>query len=84
MLSRRAWLQGAAAGGLSLAVGGRARAQSVKTVNFLTNYAFFGRHAPFFTGIEKGFYRDAGFDLKIQPTTGSGFVNTAIDAGRAD
>jgi NitT/TauT family transport system substrate-binding protein len=84
MLSRRAWLQGAAAGGLSLAVGARARAQSVKTVNFLTNYAFFGRHAPFFTGIEKGFYRDAGFDLKIQPTTGSGFVNTAIDAGRAD
>jgi NitT/TauT family transport system substrate-binding protein len=86
MLSRRAWLQGLAAGGLSLAAGGGARAQgaAVKPVTFLTNYALFGRHAPFYIGVEKGFYREAGFDLKIQPTTGSGFVNTAIDAGKAD
>ncbi len=86
MLSRRAWLRGAAAAGLSVAAGGAARAQGtgVKSVTFLTNYALFGRHAPFFIGIEKGFFREAGFDLKVQPTTGSGFVNTAIDAGRAD
>jgi len=85
MLSRRAWLQGAAAAGLGLAAPGAARGQgAVKSVTFLTNYALFGRHAPFYIGIEKGFYRDAGFDLRVQPTSGSGFVNTAIDAGRAD
>jgi NitT/TauT family transport system substrate-binding protein len=68
-----------------LAAPGAARGQgAVKSVTFLTNYALFGRHAPFYIGIEKGFYRDAGFDLRVQPTSGSGFVNTAIDAGRAD
>jgi NitT/TauT family transport system substrate-binding protein len=53
-------------------------------ITFLTNYVFQGRHAPFFVGRDQGFYRDAGFDVTIQPTTGSGFVISAIDAGKAD
>jgi NitT/TauT family transport system substrate-binding protein len=53
-------------------------------ITFLTNYVFNGRHAPFFVGVEKGFYKDAGFDMQIQPATGSGFVITAIDGGKAD
>ena len=55
-----------------------------KKITFLTNYVFNGRHAPFFVGVDKGFYRDAGFDMQIQPATGSGFVITAIDGGKAD
>jgi NitT/TauT family transport system substrate-binding protein len=61
-----------------------ARAQSVKKITFLTNYVFNGRHAPFFVGVEKGFYKEAGFDVTITPATGSGFVITAIDGGKAD
>jgi len=61
-----------------------ASAQGAKKITFLTNYVFNGRHAPFFVGVDKGFYRDAGFDMQIQPATGSGFVITAIDGGKAD
>jgi NitT/TauT family transport system substrate-binding protein len=53
-------------------------------ITFLTNYVFHGRHSPFFVGLEKGFYKEAGFDIQISPATGSGFVVTALDAGRAD
>lgn len=55
-----------------------------KKVTFLTNYVYNGRHAPFFVGVEKGFYKEAGFDVEIAPATGSGFVITAVDSGKAD
>jgi len=61
-----------------------ASAQGAKKITFLTNYVFNGRHAPFFVGVDKGFYKEAGFDVQIQPATGSGFVITAIDGGKAD
>jgi NitT/TauT family transport system substrate-binding protein len=61
-----------------------AQGTGAKKITFLTNYVFNGRHAPFFVGAEKGFYKDAGFDMQIQPATGSGFVITAIDGGKAD
>jgi NitT/TauT family transport system substrate-binding protein len=56
----------------------------LKKITFLTNYVFIGRHAPFFVGLEKGFYRDAGFDITISPASGSAFVLTALEAGKAD
>lgn len=59
-------------------------AKPLKKITFLTNYVFNGRHAPFFVGVEKGFYKEAGFDMDIKPATGSGFVITAIDSGKAD
>jgi len=55
-----------------------------KPIVFLTNYVFLGRHAPFFVGLEKGFYRDAGFEIAISPSTGSGFVIAALEGGKAD
>jgi ABC-type nitrate/sulfonate/bicarbonate transport system substrate-binding protein len=45
---------------------------------------FHGRHSPYFVGLEKGFYREAGFDVAIAPATGSGFVITALEGGKAD
>ena len=62
-----------------------AQAQApLKKITFLTNYTFHGRHSPFFVGLDKGYYRDAGFDIEISPATGSGFVITAVDSGKAD
>jgi len=62
-----------------------AQAQApLKKITFLTNYTFHGRHSPFFVGLDKGYYRDAGFDIEIAPATGSGFVITAVDSGKAD
>ncbi len=62
-----------------------ALAQSApKKITFLTNYTFHGRDTPFFAGLDKGYFRDAGFDVTILPATGSGFVVTAVDSGKAD
>jgi NitT/TauT family transport system substrate-binding protein len=69
--------------GLSAPTGAQSTAP-LKKVTFLTNYVFNGRHAPFFVGLDKGFYKEAGFDVQITPATGSGFVITAIDSGKAD
>jgi len=65
-------------------ISSNAAAQTPKKITFLTNYVFNGRHAPFFVGLEKGFFKEAGFDINIKPATGSGFVITAIDGGQAD
>lgn len=61
-----------------------ASGQNLKKVVFLTNYVFHGRHSPFFVGLEKGFYKEAGFDIHIAPSTGSGFVVSALEGGKAD
>ncbi len=61
-----------------------AQATPAKSITFLTNYVFNGRHAPFFVGLDKGFYKEAGFDVEITPATGSGFVVTAVDSGKAE
>jgi NitT/TauT family transport system substrate-binding protein len=61
-----------------------AEAGDLQNVKLLVNYTLFGRHAPLFLGIEKGFYKEDNFEVEILPSTGSGFVNTAIDAGKAD
>lgn len=53
-------------------------------VTFLTNYVFIGRHAPFFVGVEQGFYREAGFDVEILPATGSALVVSSLEGGQAD
>src|SRR4051812_4846949 len=42
-----------------------------KKVTFLTNYVFHGRHSPYFVGLEKGFYKEQGFDIQIAPASGS-------------
>jgi NitT/TauT family transport system substrate-binding protein len=60
-----------------------AREAPTKVV-FLTNYVFLGRHAPFFVGLDEGFYREAGFELEVAPSTGSGFVISALEGGQAD
>lgn len=56
----------------------------LKPITFLTNYTFSGRDAPFFVGIDKGFYKHAGFHIKVTPTTGSRFVVSAVESGKAD
>jgi len=71
------------AGSLPLAANAQGTAPAQK-ITFLTNYVFNGRHAPFFVGVDKGMYKEAGFDVQITPATGSGFVVAAIDGGKAD
>lgn len=58
-------------------------AEALTPVTFLTNYVFIGRHAPFFVGQDRGFYRDAGFDVTVLPATGSAAVVSALEGGQA-
>ncbi|HKX19818.1 MAG TPA: ABC transporter substrate-binding protein [bacterium] len=85
-LSAAALAAGAAAAGALSPERGRASAagRPLKRVELLANYSFNGRHAPFFVGVDKGFYRDAGFDVRVTPTTGSGFVVAAVESGHGD
>jgi NitT/TauT family transport system substrate-binding protein len=71
-------------GGLPETQAGAPADKPLKKVIFLTNYVFHGRHSPFFVGLEKGYYKEAGIDIQISPSTGSGFVVTAVDGGKAD
>lgn len=77
----RLWL---AIGALALSHAATAAQKPMKRVTFLTNYVFLGRHAPFFVGLEKGYYRDAGFEVEIASSSGSGFVIAAVEGGQAD
>ena len=49
---------------------------SVRTDWFHSSY-----HAPFFVGIEKGFYKDAGIELKVTEGRGSGQVVQLVGKG---
>lgn len=73
---------------LAIAPLGAASAQStpagLKDITVLANYTFHGRHSPFFVALEKGYFEEAGFKANIQPATGSGFVISAIESGKAD
>ncbi|GAA4437088.1 ABC transporter substrate-binding protein [Phytohabitans houttuyneae] len=53
-------------------------------VTYLTSFGAFGRDAYGAVALEKGFFRDAGFDVTIQKGQGTGGNITAIVSGKAD
>jgi NitT/TauT family transport system substrate-binding protein len=83
-MKRRQLLAAACAASVAVLASGAQAQNPPKKIQFLTNYVYNGRHAPFFVGLEKGYYKEAGFDIQIAPATGSGFVIAAIDGGKAD
>lgn len=50
-------------------------------LDFRLNWTLYGEHAPFFLGVEKGFYLDEGLDVKILEGSGSGTVVKLIGNG---
>jgi NitT/TauT family transport system substrate-binding protein len=61
-----------------------ARGGGLTTVDYATSFGQFGRDAYVYVAIERGYFRDAGLDVKVVPGTGSvdGIKLTA--AGRLD
>jgi NitT/TauT family transport system substrate-binding protein len=53
-----------------------------ETVTFTLNWVPYGEHAPFYYGIQKGFYADEGIDLKIEPGSGSGTTIKSVAQGQ--
>lgn len=61
-----------------------AQAQKVDKVLFSLDWIVYGRHAPYFTAVEKGFYKEQGIDATIQRGYGSADTIKRIAAGKAD
>ena len=79
MFKRIAWIAAAA---LSLAAG-PAFGQARDKVVLLLNWYVYSEHAPFFLGVERGYFAQEGIDLDIQEGRGSGVTVQAVAAGTA-
>ncbi|MEW2381206.1 ABC transporter substrate-binding protein [Micromonospora sp. NPDC047707] len=56
---------------------------SVEKVTYLTSFGNFGRDSYAWVAKDKGFFRDAGFDVEIKPGQGTGSVIQTIVGGQA-
>ncbi|MBS0220394.1 MAG: ABC transporter substrate-binding protein [Proteobacteria bacterium] len=61
-----------------------AAAQALKEVKFSTEFAPHGFHAPFYLAREKGWFKDAGIDLKLIDGRGSSATINLIGANQVD
>ena len=57
--------------------------QTLEKVTYLTSFGTFGRDSYAYVAKEKGYFRDAGFDVEIKPGGGSGEGIKQIVAGTA-
>src|SRR5438105_6741907 len=58
-------------------------AAAADKVVLMLNWYLYGEHAPFFYGLEKGYYAAQGIDLEIQEGRGSGITTQAVAAKSA-
>jgi NitT/TauT family transport system substrate-binding protein len=58
-------------------------ARALDNVTLITDFGLNGRHAYFFGALDKGFYRDAGLDVKIVRGQGSVDAIRQVGAGNA-
>lgn len=70
-LTRRQALIGGTAAAAATALGGRLATAAEKVI-FRTNWLFYGSHAIFFLGIDRGYYEKAGLDVVVKQGNGSG------------
>ncbi len=56
---------------------------ALDTVSLITDFGYNGRHAYFFYALDKGYYRDAGLDVKIRRGQGSVDAIRQVGAGNA-
>jgi NitT/TauT family transport system substrate-binding protein len=61
-----------------------AQQKQLRKVTLMLNWYPYGEHAGFYYGLQKGFFRDAGIDLTIQPGGGSTQTVQAVAAGKVD
>ena len=64
-----------------------ARAQTTRPlekITFLLDFTPYGKHAPFFAALDKGFWKDAGFDVTMIKGEGSATTIASYGAGTVD
>lgn len=80
-MKRRSLMNTVAAATLAAAFAAPAVAQDKPVL--MLNWYVYSEHAPFYYGVEKGFYKAEGIDLEIQEGRGSGVTAQAVAAGSA-
>src|SRR3954467_10538389 len=56
----------------------------LQKVSYLTSFNTFGREAYAYVALDKGYFKDAGFDVKISPGSGTVDVMKLVAGGQAD
>ena len=59
------------------------KAGAADSVTLVTDFGFNGRHSYFFVALDKGYYKDAGIDVKIVGGKGSVDAIRQVGAGNA-
>ncbi len=59
-------------------------APPLEKITFLLDFVAYGKHVPFFVARDKGFWKDAGFDVTIVPGQGSATTVSSYAAGAVD
>ena len=70
--------------GASFASGQAQTGRPLEKITFLLDFTPYGKHAPFYAAIDKGFWRDAGFDVTIVKGEGSATTIASYAAGAVD
>lgn len=70
-------------GGVALFDADPARGQQMTDITFANDFIVLGRHAPLFTAIEKGYYKEEGLNVKIVPTNGTAAAIQMVESGAA-
>lgn len=73
----------AAALGAGLMLGSAAQAQE-REVKFVLDFISLGRHAPWYVALGKGYYKEEGLNVSIQPSKGTADAIRAVVSGIAD
>ena len=58
--------------------------ETLEKVTYLTSFGNFGRDSYAWVAKEKGFFKEAGFDVEIKPGQGTGGVIQTVVGGQAD
>ncbi len=61
-----------------------AMAQTLEKVEFMTEWAPHGFHAPLYLAIQKGWFKDAGLEVNLKDGRGSGATINLVGAGQVD
>jgi len=80
MLKRLALIGGACAALMSFI----APASAADDVKLRLNWMYYGSHAPFVLGKDRGYFKDAGINLDIRSGNGSGSANRLVANGDSD
>jgi NitT/TauT family transport system substrate-binding protein len=57
--------------------------RALDNVTLITDFGYYGRHAYFFDALDRGYYRDAGLEVKIVRGQGSADAIRQVGAGNA-